>query len=144
MRATLFVMLLAAASSPAFARPSNYFYRVSPAGSPLKQEPALYAGRPEYPVDARHEHLTGSGVFALHIRRDGTVERVEVLRSIGHPILDQAAIAAFRDWRFRPRSISTIRVPIRYVIGPSPHDAISRHTPKNFGDGVQVDVAAEP
>src|SRR5438034_7237844 len=102
MRRALVVMLMAAAISTAFARPSNYFYRVSPASAPLKEEPALYAKQPDYPVQARSQHLTGSGLFAVHIRADGSVARVEVLKSIGHTILDQAAIAAFRHWRFRP------------------------------------------
>ena len=140
--ALVVITLVVTVSSTVLARPSNYFYRVSPSDSSLKQEAALYAKRPEYPVDARQKHFTGSGVFALHIRSNGTVERVEVLKSIGHTILDQAAVAAFREWRFRPHSIALVRVPIRYVVGPSPHDAISRRTPKNYGDGVQVDVAA--
>jgi TonB family protein len=144
MRQALLVVFLALGVSPASARPSNYFYRVSPAGAPLKEEPALCAKTPEYPAQAHRQHLTGSGVFAIHIRSDGTVARVDALKSIGHPILDQAAIAAFRQWRFRPHSISLVRAPIRYVIGPSPHDAISRHTPKEYGDGVQIDVSSPP
>jgi TonB family protein len=143
MRYVLVITVLATTSGTMFARPSNYFYRVSPATSPLKQEPALYAKRPEYPLAARQKHLTGSGEFALHIRSNGTVERVEVLKSIGHTILDEAAIAAFREWRFRPHSISLVRVPIRYVVGPPPYDAISRHTPNDYGDGVQIDVAGK-
>ena len=144
MRHALLVGLAAACASTALARPSNYFYRVSPSGAALKEEPALYAKRPDYPVEARRRHLTGSGLFALHIRLDGGVERVEVLKSIGHAILDQAAIAAFRQWRFGPHSISLVRVPIRYSIGPMPHDAISRHIPRDYGDGVQIDVCYTP
>lgn len=73
MRYALVIALLAVVSGTVFARPSNYYYRVSPSGSSLKQEPALCAKRPEY---------------------------------------------------------------------PSPQDAINRPTPKDYGDGVQVDVAA--
>lgn len=144
MRHALFIVLTAVCVSPALARPSNYFYRVSPADAPLKEAPALYAKRPDYPVEARRRHLTGSGLFALRIRPDGSVERVEVLKSIGHTILDQAAIAAFRQWRFRRHSISLVRVPIRYSIGPMPHDAASAHIPRDYGDGVQVDVCWTP
>ena|SRR5439155_24993896 len=59
------------------------------------------APKPEYPEAARANGLEGSGVFLLHIRRDGTVKFVDVLKSTGHRILDQAGIAAFRQWRFR-------------------------------------------
>jgi TonB family protein len=144
MRRPVVVAITVACVGTAVARPSNYFYRVSPSGASLREEPALYANRPDYPVEARRQRLTGSGVFALHITPDGNVERVEILKSIGYPILDQAAIAVFRQWRFRPRSISLVRVPIRYSIGPFPHDAISRHIPRDYGDGVQVDVCWTP
>ena len=144
MRHTLFVTIATACLTTALAEPSNYFYRISPADAPLKEAPVLYAPRPDYPVEARRRHLTGSGLFALRLRPDGRVERVEVLKSIGHRILDLAAIAAFQQWRFRPRSISVVRVPIRYSIGPMPHDEISRHIPRQYGDGGQVDVCWTP
>jgi TonB family protein len=141
MRALLLTVVLATLASDAVARPSDYFYRVSPANEPLKKEFALYAARPDYPMEARRQNLTGSGLFTIHVRTDGGVARVEVVKSIGHALLDQAAIAAFRQWRFRPRSTSLVHVPIRYSIGPRPHDAISHHEPREFGDGVQIDVS---
>src|SRR5436305_4995513 len=144
MRRALVVILFATSISTCFARPSNYFYRVSTAGAPLKEEPALYAKRPDYPVEARQQQLTGSGLFALHIRADGTVSRVETIRSIGHPVLDPAAIAAFREWRFWPHSISLVRAPITYHIGYPPRHVTKRHTPAESGDGVQIDVYGRP
>jgi len=63
---------------------------------------ALYAPRLEYPLAARKQHLTGAGVFVCNLHADGTVGSVDVLRSTGHQMLDQAAIAAFRRWRFHP------------------------------------------
>ena len=141
MRALLLIVVLATLASDAVARQSNYFYRVSPANAPFKREFALYAARPDYPIEARRQNFTGSGLFAIHVRPDGSVARVEVVKSIGHGLLDQAAIAAFRQWRFRPRTTSPVRVPIRYSIGPRPNDAISRHEPRGFGDGVQIDVS---
>ena len=90
-----------------------------PLTAPAASERAIYTPRPKYPTEAKADHLTGSGSFALHIRADGSVERVETLKSIGHPILDRAAVAAFRQWRFHPHGTSwTLRVPIRYVDGP--------------------------
>lgn len=91
---------------------------------------AWYAKRPEYPLAAQRAHLTGYGVFALHVRADGSVERVETVKTIGHASLDRAAIAAFRVWRFRPRSASwTIRMPIRYVDGPVRVDELMKRSP---------------
>jgi TonB family protein len=140
MRRVLAVVLFAACVSTCLARPSNYFYRISPAGAPLKEEPALSAKRPEYPTEARQQHLGGSGLFALHIRDDGSVASVEILRSVGYPALDQAAIAAFREWRFRPHSVSVIRAPITYHPGAEPAHPEKQHALVKLGDGVQIDV----
>jgi TonB family protein len=100
---------------------------------------ALYAKRPEYPIEARRQHLGGRGAFALHVRSDGSVERVETLKSIGHPLLDHAAIAAFRQWRFRPHTVSIVRVPIRYVDGPVRIDReMTRPPSPGYGDLITV------
>ena len=75
---------------------------------------ALYAPRPEYPLAARKRHWTGAGVFACKIRSNGTVASVDVLRSTGHQMLDQAAITAFRQWRFQPGDIKAVKIPIDF------------------------------
>jgi TonB family protein len=62
------------------------------------QRRALYAPRPEY------RSAIGPGMVFSHVKfvRMGTVASVDVLRSTGHQMLDQAAIMAFRQWRFSP------------------------------------------
>src|SRR5438046_9576833 len=57
-----------------------------------------YCPFPRYPYKARLEHWSGTGVFVLYIRPDGTVSSVGVAKSTGYPILDQAGIAAFQQW----------------------------------------------
>ena len=88
------------------------------AQTPTEKQRVLNTKRPQYPLEARVRHWSGSGVFLLHIRSNGTVERVETLKSIGYPVLDRAAITAFRQWRFDPPRFRIWRVPIRYVDGP--------------------------
>jgi periplasmic protein TonB len=76
---------------------------------------ALYAPRPEYPLAARKRHWTGAGLFACNIRSDGTVASVDILRSTGHQMLDQAAITAFRQWRFQPADkLKVVRIPMNF------------------------------
>jgi TonB family protein len=104
------------------------------------RERAVYAPPPDYPAEARARHLTGNGAFALHIRADGTVERIDTLKSIGHSLLDHAAIAAFQRWRFyRQNTARVLRIPIRYVDGPKRVDAAMKQTPAP-GWGVLVTV----
>jgi protein TonB len=75
---------------------------------------AIYAPRPNYPLYARQYHQTGEGLFVCHIRPDGTVASVDVLRSTSHEMLDRAAIKALRQWRFRAGDWSTVNVPINF------------------------------
>jgi TonB family protein len=60
-----------------------------------------YAPFPEYPASARAHRLQGSGMYLLRLRRDGTVERVDIVQSTGHRELDEACLSAYKQWRFR-------------------------------------------
>ena len=55
---------------------------------------------PEYPDIAVHARVQGVVVLEAVVGRDGRVEETRVLRSI--PLLDAAAIAAVRQWRYSP------------------------------------------
>jgi TonB family protein len=78
---------------------------------------ALSAPRPEYPYEARRRNITGSGVVTLTIDpTNGAVVDAEMEQSIGNSILDQAALSAFRRWRFKTGTPSRVRVPITFTI----------------------------
>ena len=64
---------------------------------------------PDYPYAARDRHLEGSGLYRLNVKADGTVSSVTVLKSTGHSLLDQSAIHAYRQWRFRPGALQSLR-----------------------------------
>ena len=53
-------------------------------------------GNLNYPDEARRRRLEGQVVISVAIRRDGTVERAEVVDSSGQPLLDQAALRIVR------------------------------------------------
>jgi TonB family protein len=61
----------------------------------------LYRVEPEYPEEARQQGIQGAVVLELHIGTDGTVEDVQLVS--GPAQLAQAATAAVRQWRFKPR-----------------------------------------
>jgi TonB family protein len=76
--------------------------------------------QPVYPLAARKQHWTGAGDFACHISPDGTVASVDVLRSTGHQVLDQAAITALQHWRFQPGKVeSRLNIPIDFRMNGS-------------------------
>jgi protein TonB len=48
-------------------------------------------GNLNYPDEARRRNLDGSLVLTVAINRDGSLERIDVIRSSGHQVLDDAA-----------------------------------------------------
>lgn len=69
-----------------------------------KSGPGSMTGpRPEYPEEARTSHLSGRGTFVLHFDiATGNVIDVTVSQSTGSAVLDQSAIATFRQWHATP------------------------------------------
>jgi periplasmic protein TonB len=61
--------------------------------------------------------VEGVVVVRAIVQPDGSVSDVQVLRSLDPRFgLDQAAIAAARQWRFRPGSIAGDPVPVAITI----------------------------
>ena len=78
---------------------------------------ATYAPRPQYPYEARSRHVTGSGVCVVDVDPgSGSVTSASMASSIGNPILDNAATSAFRQWRFKPGTVSKVRIPITFTM----------------------------
>jgi TonB family protein len=78
---------------------------------------ALYAPKPQYPDEARSRHVTGSGVIVAQVdAASGNVTSASVSQSTGSPILDNAATSAFRQWRFRPGTVSKVNIPITFTM----------------------------
>jgi len=77
---------------------------------------ATYAPRPQYLYEARSRHITGRGVCVVEVDAgSGSVTSALMASSIGNPILDNAALSAFRQWRFKPGSVSNVRIPITFT-----------------------------
>jgi periplasmic protein TonB len=77
---------------------------------------ATYAPRPQYPYEARSRHVTGSGVCVVEVAPSGSVSSASMSQSIGNSILDNAAVSAFRQWRFKPGSVSKVKIPITFTM----------------------------
>src|SRR6058998_212412 len=78
---------------------------------------AVYAPRPQYPYEARSRHVTCSGVIVAQVdAASGNVTSASVSQSTGSPILDNAATSAFRQWRFRPGTVSKVNIPITFTM----------------------------
>jgi TonB family protein len=76
---------------------------------------AIYAPRPDYPSEARSQRITGSGVCIVSVDpRSGRVTEASMAQSTGDLRLDNAAISAFRQWRFKPGTVSKVKIPIEF------------------------------
>jgi TonB family protein len=70
---------------------------------------------PAYPPEARRRHLGGTGVYELKVEETGEVAYVTVVTSAGSSILDNAAVSALKQWRFRPHiTVTRVKLPITF------------------------------
>ncbi len=63
----------------------------------------LHRVEPEYPEEARQQGIQGAVVLEVRIGRDGAIQDVKLVS--GQPLLADAAIAAVKQWRFKPRMV---------------------------------------
>jgi TonB family protein len=70
---------------------------------------------PEYPYEAKHANITGSGVCVMTVdTASGKVTSAMMVQSTGNAILDKVTTDTFQRWRFKPGTVSQVRVPITY------------------------------
>lgn len=71
---------------------------------------------PRYPRAARKRGQEGTALIRATIGTSGEVLGTEIIRSSGHPVLDDAANAAVAGWEFRPATKNGAPVPGRIEI----------------------------
>jgi protein TonB len=78
---------------------------------------------PEYPEQARMQHVQGPVLLDVHMDREGAVQDVKLVG--GDPLLGEAAIAAVRQWRFKPQMVNgravemETKITLRFTLPPS-------------------------
>lgn len=78
--------------------------------------------KPNYPGIARSRHWEGLVLLRVYVTPNGQAAKVNVARSSGHDVLDDAALAAVRNWRFVPGKrgdmpiASWATVPIQFAL----------------------------
>jgi protein TonB len=93
---------------------------------PTKPEP-VYKTEIEYTAAARAEGIEGRLVLKLIIAADGSVSDVEVVSSV-EPALDAAAVAAVKQWRFKPALANNkpvavwVAIPLKFNLSGKPFD----------------------
>lgn len=70
-------------------------------GGDVSAPTVIYKVEPEYSPQARAAGLQGTVLLAMEVDEDGTASNIRVIRSLGMG-LDEQAVAALGEWRFRP------------------------------------------
>jgi TonB family protein len=79
-------------------------------GGNIKTPTKVKDVRPMYPPDAQAANIQGVVIIEATINADGRVSDAKILRSI--PMLDDAALAAVREWEFTPTYLNGAAVPV--------------------------------
>ena len=64
----------------------------------------IHQVNPIYPPLARQARVQGVVVMEAAISKDGSIESLRVIQ--GHPLLNQAALDAVQQWKYRPTMLN--------------------------------------
>jgi len=86
-----------------------------PVSLSVAQSMAISAPLPDYTYEMKRRNLTGSGTCVVTVdTATGTVTNATMSQSTGNALLDKLTIQTFKSWRFKPGTVSEVRVPISY------------------------------
>jgi len=77
----------------------------------------IHRVEPNYPPDARAQHLEGTVVLNVEIGEDGHVSKAVV--ASGNPLLASAAVQAVRQWQYEPDSegrVSQVKIALQFTL----------------------------
>jgi TonB family protein len=101
---------------------SNSNAPAAPRAGTLSGPVPIHKTDPSYPQEQIKEHIEGEVVLFGIIREDGSVDSVQIVRSLD-PVLDKNAMAAFAEWKFTPAHRNgnavaveaVVHIPFRYI-----------------------------
>jgi TonB family protein len=101
---------------------SNSNAPAAPRAGTLSGPVPIHKTDPSYPQEQIKEHIEGEVVLFGIIREDGSVDSVQIVRSLD-PVLDKNAVAAFAEWKFTPAHRNgnavaveaVVHIPFRYI-----------------------------
>jgi protein TonB len=76
----------------------------------VAQANLISSASPAYPESAKAAGVQGVVLLQAQISKDGVVEDLRVIS--GHVLLNDAAIQAVRQWRYRPQVINGQAIPV--------------------------------
>lgn len=115
-RSMLCAVVLALFSMPALVMLAAQDEVAKPGPGIVMPKP-IHAEKPSYTPEAMRAGIQGSVLLTVVVEKDGTVDNVEVTRSLDMMYgLDEAAIKAASQWRFEPGQKDGKPVAVRVTI----------------------------
>lgn len=77
---------------------------------------------PKYPNESRRRHEEGVVLISAAIDSSGRVKSLDISKSSGFSLLDESAISAVRNWKFKPARFagiaidSSVEIPVRFSL----------------------------
>jgi protein TonB len=84
-------------------------------GGEVKEPIEISRVKPQYPEAARKARMQGVVILEAIITKDGSVSDVRILRGI-NPLLDNAAMRAVQQWRYKPATFNGRPVPVYLTV----------------------------
>jgi TonB family protein len=101
-----------APTTPATTDRSGVYTAVPPGGTQPEEVERI---TPRYPIMARRANVSGAVVVRGIVRRDGTIDNVEIIKDLPFGLGD-AARQAVEQWRFRPASYRGEPIDVYYTV----------------------------
>ena len=86
-----------------------------PVSLSVAQSMAIIAPLPDYTYEMKRRNLSGNGICVVTVDpATGAVTSANMFQSTGSPLLDKLTTQTFKSWRFKPGTLSQVRIPITY------------------------------
>jgi TonB family protein len=88
---------------------------------PFLGKGAVLAPQPTYPVRPPWTDKEGKSIYGMHVRKDGKVEDVRILKTSGDLTFDGITISTLRKWRLRKGPL-IVELPLAFRLTPRTFD----------------------
>ena len=83
-------------------------------GGNVQASRLIHRVEPEYPELAKRARVSGRVIMQVIVSEAGAVEEVKIIR--GHPLLNEAALRAVRQWRYSPYFLNGEPIPVTATV----------------------------
>ena len=91
-----------------------------PVGGNVQASKLVWKVNPVYPEAVKAARISAVVLLTTTINENGEVSEIKVLR--GHPLLDDPAVEAVKQWRYSPTYLNGEAVPVITTVSVSLHD----------------------